>query len=68
MKDRWLKDLIERAGPNRAAVALANKNVRTARAMVTQGTEYQRRVQLETAAWNVLQTETSYQIKISASV
>jgi len=49
-KDRWLKELIERAGVNRAAVALANKNVRTAWAMVTQGTEYQRRVQLEIAA------------------
>jgi transposase len=50
LKDRWLKDLIERAGPNRAAVALASKNVRTAWAMVTQGTEYQRRLQLEMAA------------------
>ena len=34
----------------RAAVALANKNVRTAWAMVAQGTEYQRRLQLEMAA------------------
>lgn len=49
-KDRWLKDLIERAGPRRAAVALANKNARTAWALVTQGTEYQRRGQLEMAA------------------
>jgi len=49
-KDRWLKNLIERAGPRRAAVALANKNARTAWALVTQGTEYQRRGQLEMAA------------------
>ncbi|MDH3336856.1 MAG: transposase [Gammaproteobacteria bacterium] len=28
LKDRWLKDPIERAGPNRAAVALANRNER----------------------------------------
>jgi transposase len=49
-KDRWLKDLIERAGPRRAAVALANKNVRTAWALVTHGTDYQRREQMEVAA------------------
>jgi transposase len=49
-KDRWLKELIERAGPRRAAVALANKNVRTAWALIAQGTDYQRRPQLEMAA------------------
>lgn len=32
-KDRWLKDLIERAGTGK--VALANKNVRTAWALLT---------------------------------
>ena len=49
-KDKWLQAIVERSGVSRAAIALANKNVRTAWAMVTQGTEYQRRPQLEMAA------------------
>jgi len=39
-KDVWLKGLVERRGKKCAAVALANKTVRTAYAMLTQGTEY----------------------------
>lgn len=33
-KERWLKAIIDRRGTNRAAIALANKNVRTAYAML----------------------------------
>lgn len=40
-KERWLKDLIERRGPGRAAVALANKNIRTAWSMLHHNTSYQ---------------------------
>ena len=39
-KDQWLWSLIQRAGCGRASVALANKNVRTAWALLTQGTDY----------------------------
>lgn len=39
-KDVWLKALVERRGKKCAAVALANKTIRTAYAMLTQGTEY----------------------------
>ena len=40
-KDQWLLVLKDRGGAGRAAVALANKNLRTAWAMLTQGTAYQ---------------------------
>jgi hypothetical protein len=39
-KERWLKQLIERRGKLCAAVALANKTVRTTFALLTQKTEY----------------------------
>lgn len=41
-KDRWLMALIDRAGTGRASVALANKNVRTAWALLTRGESYDR--------------------------
>jgi transposase len=39
-KDIWIQGLVERRGKKCAAVALANKTVRTAYAMLTQDTEY----------------------------
>ena len=39
-KDVWIQGLVERRAKKCAAVALANKTVRTAFAMLTQGTEY----------------------------
>ena len=39
-KDIWIQGLVERRGKKCAAVALANKTVRTAFAMLTKGTNY----------------------------
>lgn len=39
-KAQWLKNLINRRGKKCAAVALANKNIRTAFALLKNGTEY----------------------------
>lgn len=39
-KDKWLQDLVARRGKKCAAVALANKTVRTAYALLHKGTEY----------------------------
>ncbi len=40
-KELWIQQLVARRGKKIAAVALANKNVRTAFAMLTYGTEYE---------------------------
>lgn len=40
-KERWVQELVARKGKRCAAVALANKTVRTAYAMLSKGTEYQ---------------------------
>lgn len=39
-KERWLKALTERRGVNCASIALANKTVRTAHALLKNGTDY----------------------------
>lgn len=39
-KERWLKAIIERRGVNCASIALANKTVRTAYALLKHGTDY----------------------------
>ena len=39
-KDLWIQSMVERRGKKCTAVALANKTVRTAYAMLTQHTEY----------------------------
>ena len=41
-KDKWLLALIARAGSGKASVARANKNVRTAWALLTRGTTYRK--------------------------
>ena len=39
-KERWIQQMVERRGKRCTAVALANKTVRTAFAMLANGTEY----------------------------
>lgn len=40
-KQRWLLELVKRVGVKRACIALVNKNIRTAWAMLKNNTEYQ---------------------------
>ncbi len=40
-KERWIKALVERRGVKCAAIALANKTIRTAYAMLKKGTSYE---------------------------
>jgi hypothetical protein len=51
-------ELIEQAGHGNAAIALANKNVGTAWAMLTQGTEHRHRSQWKVAVQRDPQPET----------
>ena len=39
-KEAWVQSLVERKGKKCATIALANKTVRTAYAMLSQGSEY----------------------------
>ena len=39
-KERWLKALVERRGVNSAAMALANKTIRTSYTMLKNNTDY----------------------------
>tara|TARA_Y100000310_G_scaffold335324_1_gene417012 strand:+ start:106 stop:1131 length:1026 start_codon:yes stop_codon:yes gene_type:complete len=41
IKERWLIDLVHRVGTKRACIALVNKNIRTAWALLKNNTQYQ---------------------------
>nr|MBF4390842.1 IS110 family transposase [Vibrio anguillarum] len=40
-KERWLKSIVERRGKKIAAIAMANKTVRTAVALIKSDSDYQ---------------------------
>ncbi len=42
-RSRWISELVERRGKNRAAVAVANKNARTVWALLSHDTQYEAR-------------------------